>query len=122
MTRSSAKQWFALPSAIRTATWFTILTVPPAVAPYYRIFSGFAGWDDEGAFMMTVKQYLAGANSTKILPLRGRRHSGRGGTGVPRVCLQGKRALRVTYVSGHAGGGADSCREGRSGGLSLAGG
>ena len=60
MTRSATKQWLALPSAIRTAAWFTILTVPSAVAAYYRIFSGFAGWDDEGAIMMTVRQYLTG--------------------------------------------------------------
>jgi hypothetical protein len=61
MTRSGLQRFLALPSAFRTATWFAILTVPAAVAAYYRIFSGFAGWDDEGAFMMTVKQYLTGA-------------------------------------------------------------
>ena len=48
-------------SPIRATAWLTILTVPAAFAAYYRIFSGFAGWDDEGAFMMTVKQHLAGA-------------------------------------------------------------
>jgi 4-amino-4-deoxy-L-arabinose transferase-like glycosyltransferase len=58
--RSGLKQFLALPSAMRTAAWFTILTVPAAVAAYYRIFSGFAEWDDEGSIMMTVRQYLAG--------------------------------------------------------------
>src|SRR5450759_3780991 len=61
MTRSGMKQWLALPSAIRTAAWFAILTVPAAVAAYYRIFSGFAEWDDEGTLMMMVRQYLSGA-------------------------------------------------------------
>ena len=61
MTRSAMKRLLALPSAIRTAVWFTILTVPAAVAAYYRIFSGFAEWDDEGTLMMTVRQYLTGA-------------------------------------------------------------
>jgi hypothetical protein len=61
MTRSVVKQWLPLPSAIRTAAWFTILTVPAAVAAYYRIFSGFAEWDDEGTLMMQVRQYLTGS-------------------------------------------------------------
>ena len=61
MTGFAVKQLLALPSAIRTAAWLTILTVLAAVAAYYRIFSGFAGWDDEGALMMTVRQYLGGA-------------------------------------------------------------
>src|SRR5947208_13517455 len=61
MTKSHVKQLVALPSAIRTAAWLTVLTVPAAVAVYYRIFSGFAEWDDEGTLMMTVRQYLNGA-------------------------------------------------------------
>ncbi len=61
MTPPNLKQDSPLPSAFRTALWFTVLTIPAAIAAYYRIFSGFAGWDDEGAFMMTVKQYLTGA-------------------------------------------------------------
>jgi hypothetical protein len=61
MTRSGTKRFLVLPSAIRTTVWFTILTVPAAIAAYYRIFSGFAGWDDEGTMMMTVRQYLTGA-------------------------------------------------------------
>ena len=61
MTPSPVKQQYTPSSAARTALWFAILTVPAAIAAYYRIFSGFAGWDDEGAFMITVKQYLTGA-------------------------------------------------------------
>lgn len=49
------------PSAVKTALWFAVLTVPAAIAAYYRIFSGFAEWDDEGTLMMTVRQYLNGA-------------------------------------------------------------
>jgi hypothetical protein len=60
MTRSAIKQWLAHPSAARATAWFAILTVPAAVTAYYRIFSGFAEWDDEGSIMMTVKQYLTG--------------------------------------------------------------
>lgn len=61
MMRLVVKQLLALPSAVRTALWLTILTVSAAVPAYYRIFSGFAGWDDEGAMMMTVRQYLNGS-------------------------------------------------------------
>ena len=61
MTPAPAKHQYAFPSAARTALWFAVLTVPAGFAAYYRIFSGFAGWDDEGSMMMTVKQYLAGA-------------------------------------------------------------
>ena len=59
--RRTSLQWLALPSAARTAAWFAILTVPAAIAAYYRIFSGFAEWDDEGSVMMAVKQYLTGS-------------------------------------------------------------
>jgi hypothetical protein len=61
MTGADVKRLVALPSATRTAVWFAILTVPAAVAAYYRIFSGIAEWDDEGTMMMTVRQYLTGA-------------------------------------------------------------
>ena len=58
---SDGKQSPPFPSAAKTALWFAFLTVPAAVAAYYRIFSGFAEWDDEGTLMMTVRQYLNGA-------------------------------------------------------------
>ncbi len=48
-------------SITRAALWFVALSVPAAVAAYYRIFSGFAGWDDEGTELAMVKQYLSGA-------------------------------------------------------------
>lgn len=58
---SDGKHNPSLPSAAKTALWFAILTIPAAIAAYYRIFSGFAEWDDEGTLMMTVRQYLNGA-------------------------------------------------------------
>ena len=61
MTGVDEKRPTTLPSAILTIVWFAFLTVPAAVASYYRTFSGFAEWDDEGTLMMTVKQYLTGA-------------------------------------------------------------
>ena len=61
MTGADVKRFVALPSATRTVVWFAILSVPAAVAAYYRIFSGISEWDDEGTMMMTVRQYLTGA-------------------------------------------------------------
>jgi hypothetical protein len=61
MTRSDVKQSRAFPSSALIILWFTTLSVPLAIAAYYRIFSGFAEWDDEGTLMMTVKQYLTGS-------------------------------------------------------------
>jgi hypothetical protein len=61
MTASEARQAETRRSPFLVAVWFAILTVPAAVAAYYRIFSGFSEWDDEGTQMMTVWQYLSGA-------------------------------------------------------------
>jgi hypothetical protein len=49
-----------LPSRYFRALWFSFLTVMGGVWAYYRIFTGFSVWDDEGAMMASVKQYLDG--------------------------------------------------------------
>jgi hypothetical protein len=43
------------------AAWFALLSVPAAVAAYYRIFTWFYPWDDEGTLLAIVRQYLSGA-------------------------------------------------------------
>src|ERR1051326_2038716 len=42
------------------AAWFTFLTVIATPFAYYRVFTGFSVWDDEGAMMAQVNQFLHG--------------------------------------------------------------
>ncbi len=42
------------------AAYFLLLSFPAAAAAYYKMFTGFSDWDDEGTMMMSVKEYLAG--------------------------------------------------------------
>ncbi len=40
--------------------WFGLLTLVGGIWAYYRIFTGFSFYDDEGSMMASVKQYLDG--------------------------------------------------------------
>jgi hypothetical protein len=40
--------------------WFGFLTLLGGIWAYYRVFTGFSIWDDEGSMMLSVKQYLDG--------------------------------------------------------------
>ncbi len=45
---------------LAVATWFAFLTALAAPAAYYRVFTGFSFWDDEGTLMFQVNQVLHG--------------------------------------------------------------
>jgi hypothetical protein len=67
MAQSDAKPFPPPSFALRAATWVALLTLP-AVAAYWRIYSGFMGWDDEGMLMLTVREYLAGLKLYQEIP------------------------------------------------------
>ena len=51
------KKW---PRDYAFTLWFLFLSALASIAAYYRILTGFSSYDDEGALMVTVKQYLGG--------------------------------------------------------------
>src|SRR5579871_2923578 len=56
------------PQRLFFAIWFAFLSLLGGVAAYYHILTGFAPWDDEGAMMITVKQFLAGRKLYNDIP------------------------------------------------------
>ena len=48
------------PKTFAFALWFVFLTALAGVGAYYRMFTEFSAYDDEGALMVSVKQYLGG--------------------------------------------------------------
>ena len=49
-----------LRSGFAVAAWFAFLTAIAAPTAYYRVFTGFSFWDDEGTLMFQVNQLLHG--------------------------------------------------------------
>jgi hypothetical protein len=61
--RTSAIPAFPLAEPHSTASiafWLLLLTTIAGVTAYLAMFTGFSAYDDEGALMITVKQYLSG--------------------------------------------------------------
>jgi hypothetical protein len=48
------------PKSYAFTLWFLFLSALAGIAAHYRMLTGFSYWDDEGALMVTVKQYLGG--------------------------------------------------------------
>jgi len=49
--------------------WALVLTAIASVPAYYRMFIEFSAWDDEGALMVTVKQFLGGMKLYNEIPI-----------------------------------------------------
>lgn len=49
--------------------WLLFLTAVASVPAYYRMFTEFSPWDDEGALMVTVKQFLGGMKLYNQIPI-----------------------------------------------------
>jgi hypothetical protein len=60
LSPTQSKRIPGLASSACVAIYFFLLSCLAAVAAYYLMFTGFSVWDDEGAKMMEVKEYLAG--------------------------------------------------------------
>lgn len=50
------------------ALWFVFLSALASVPAYYHMFTGFSYWDDEGALLVTVKEYLGGLTLYNRIP------------------------------------------------------
>jgi hypothetical protein len=61
MVLNSPQRFLGASATVWSAIWLLFLSVASAPAAFYRMFTGFAAWDDEGMMLMTVKQYLDGA-------------------------------------------------------------
>ena len=55
-----AMQFRKSPKMYAFMLWFGFLTGLASIPAYYQMFTGFSKWDDEGALMVTVKQFLGG--------------------------------------------------------------
>jgi len=49
--------------------WLLFLTAIASLPAYYRMFTEFSPWDDEGALMVTVKQFLGGMKLYNQIPV-----------------------------------------------------
>lgn len=60
------REW---PTNLTVALWFVFLSALASIPAYYRMFTGFTSYDDEGALMVTVKQYLGGMKLYNQIPV-----------------------------------------------------